>query len=397
MTDGCDQAKDEIMKTTTAETSARTTQILTIVMIGSVSVMVAAVLRGDPPKERPIPQLVAQLNDPRWCSREAASDELMEYGVAAYEPLKTAFAGGASYEVRRRIKEVVREIYLSKNGAPSLAFLGIRMDTSSEGRVAPEAQHSVRVQNAVECSAAEEAGIRTDDIIASINGKMLSNENYPRSLAGWIQDQRPGTEGVLGVLRGAKLVLIKSGDPAALDRLTVIKTDVVDHNADGRVLPGATALKIKSQIEISPETKLEVDDLIVGIDPGPEGESFAPKGRQSLDLWIVAQREPARPRPDGGRNLGGGRGSRIASQTACLYVVRGGQWLDLPFRLRRPPERALMDITAPNTSQRIADRLKAEAAFELWWQETFDPTGLVAENKPASDPSWRLTPKGRRG
>lgn len=397
MTDESEQIRGVIMKTSVIATSAWPIRLWTSVCFCAAVTMTTSVLSGEPPKERPIPELVSQLNDPRWCSREAASEELMEYGVAAYEPLKTAFAGGASYEVRRRIKEVVREIYLSKNGAPSLAFLGIRMDTSSEGRVAPEAQHSVRVQNAVECSAAEEAGIRTDDIIASINGKMLSNEHYPRSLAGWIQDQRPGTEGVLGVLRGAKLVQIKAGDPAALDRLTGIKTDVVNHASDARVLPGASALKIKSQIEISPETKLEVDDLIVGIDPGPEGESFAPKGRQSLDLWIVAQREPAKPKPDGGRNFGGGRGSRIAAQTACLYVVHGGHWLDLPFRLRRPPERALMDITAPNTSQRIADRLKAEAAFELWWQETFDPTGLVAENKPASDPSWRLTPKGRRG
>lgn len=361
------------------------------------AVAAVAPVQAEPPASRPIPELVAQLNDPRWCQREAASEELMEHGPAAYEPLKTAFAGGVSYEVRRRIKEVVREIYLSKHGAPSLAFLGIRMDTSPEGRVAPEAQHSVRVQTAVECSAAETAGIRPDDIIASINGKMLNQDNYPKSLAGWIQEQRPGTEGVLGVLRGAKLVVIKPVDAATLDRLTGVKTDVVDHAADARVLPGASALKVKSQIEIGPDATLEVDDLIVGIDPGTETESFAPKGRQSLDLWIAGQREAGRNRPDGVRILGAGRGGRVASATPCLYVARGGQWLDLPFRLRRPPERALQDITAPSSSQRIADRLKAEAAFELWWQETFDPTGLVAENKSASDPSWKLTPKGRRG
>lgn len=375
----------------------RAAHILTL-SAGIAMVASSAFARGEPPANRPIPELVAQLNDPRWCLREAASEELMEYGPAAYEPLKTAFAGGVSYEVRRRIKEVVREIYLSKNGAPSLAFLGIRMDTSPEGRVAPEAQHSVRVQTAVECSAAETAGIRPDDIIAAINGKMLSPDNYPKSLAGWIQDQRPGTEGVLGVLRGAKLVVVKPADVGALDRLTSIKTDVVDHAADGRVLPEAAALKIKSQIEIAPDAKLEVDDLIVGIDPGPEGESFAPKGRRSLDLWIAMQREPAKPRTEPGRVIiAGGRGGRVAAPTACLYVVRGGQWLDLPFRLRRPPERALQDIAAASNAQRIADRLKAEAAFELWWQETFDPAGLVAENKPASDPSWRLTPRGRRG
>ena len=369
-----------------------------LIVVASLAVsMAAASTQADPPPERPIPELVTQLNDPRWCLREAASEELMEYGPAAYEPLKAAFASGGSYEVRRRIKEVVREIYLSKNGAPSLAFLGIRMDTSPEGRVAPEAQHSARVQTAVECSAAEEAGIRPDDIISAINGKMLNPENYPKSLAGWIQEQRPGTEGVLGVLRGAKLVVVKPADTAALDRLDAARIDLVDHAADPRVLPGVSGLKIKSPVEISPDMKLEIDDLIVGIDPGPEGESASPSGRASLDNWIAMQRVPAKPMPEGGRVIIGGRGSRVSSQTACLYVVRGGQWLDLPFRLRRPPERALQDINIGTSAQRIADRLKAEAAFELWWQETFDPTGLVAENKSASDPSWRLTPKGRRG
>src|SRR6185369_1667558 len=122
------------------------------IVLSSMAIAVAAgEAKGEPPAPRPIPELVTQLNDPQWCLREAASEELMEYGPAAYEPLKTAFASGGSYEARRRIKEVVREIYLSKNGAPSLAFLGIRMDTTPEGRVAPEAQHSARVQNAVEC------------------------------------------------------------------------------------------------------------------------------------------------------------------------------------------------------------------------------------------------------
>lgn len=360
-----------------------------ILVVCTTSFDIGPAWAGDP-EQRPIAELIAQLNDPRWCEREAASDDLIERGPSAYEPLKTAFVAGASYEVRRRIKEVVREIHMSKGGASSGAYLGIRMNTAPEACVAPEAEQATRVLSAVECSAAESAGIQADDIICSINGQILQ---FP-GLRNWIQAQRPGTEGVLGVLRGARSVLIRSGDPTALTQLTKIETDVVEHASDPRVLPGSKALKIKTSINISPGVDVVAGDLIVGIDPGSTGESYSPTGRRSLEDWIASQRagKPGQPKV---AVANAGRGPRLASPTPCLYVVRGGQWLDLPFRLRRSPERMLPELDFG--AQRMTDRLKAEAAFELWWQETFDPTGLVAENKSASDPSWKLTPKGKRG
>jgi len=358
-----------------------------------VSALGAGAAGAEEPAPGQIADLISKLGDARWCVRELASQDLMEFGPAAYEPLKAAFARATSYETRRRIKEVVREIHLAKSGAVGVTFLGIRMDQGSESRVAPEAVHVVRVQTALECSAAEAAGIRADDVVVSINGLTLTPENYPNTLTGWIQSQKPGTQAVMGVLRGATAVLIPAADRPTLDALTGIETEVVDHASDARVAPGMTALRVKTAIAVSADARLAAGDLIVGLDSGPAGESFSfsPTGRKSLDDWIKTLKNPA-PVVPGPPPV---RGRRNMSPVPCLYVVRGGEWIDLPIRLRRLPERSVQDIGAAGY-QRIADRLKFEAAFELWWQEAFDPTGLVSETKPAHDPSWRLAPRGRR-
>lgn len=374
-----------------------------LVVMGSLA-PTAKTARGDQPKER-IAALIAKLDDSRWCVREMAAQDLMEMGVAAQGPLKAAFETATSYEMRRRIKEVVREIHMTKSGVEGVAFLGVRMDPSGETRVAPEATYVVGVQIALECSAAESAGIRAGDVIVSINGKTLTPENYPTALTGWIQSQKPGAEGVIGVLRGGTAVIIRPDDGRSLDLLGEIETETVDHASDARVAPGMSALKVKTAVAINRDSQLAAGDLIVGIDPGatavtvtPAGrlpsESFSPKGRASLEKWIADLRNPPEPPADNEQGILP-RSRRITSPVPCLYVLRGGEWLDLPIRLRRLPERSVQDI-GPAGVQRIADRLKYEAEFELWWQETFDPKGLVAESKPAHDPSWRLTPRGRR-
>ena len=337
-----------------------------------------------------LPPLLRDLNHPDWRTREAASEALMYAGTEAYDSLKVAFKDASAYEVRRRIRAIVHEIYMTQAVGKGPAFLGIRIGGYSDVRVTPGIA-AVAVNGVVELTAAERAGLRAGDLIAALNDQPLSPDFFASGLTGWIAAQKPGSRARVGVLRGGRgMTVSRPADTDTRRALGELKVTSVSHEADPRIPPACTGLRVEAPLKLDENTELAPGDLIVGLDAGMGLPAIMPKSAKDLSDWAKAENVP----PAGGAVPVPGRimrpGARAPAFQPTLYALRGGEWMDLTVTLGHVPDRAM----ASNFER--AERLKAEAAFELWWQQTFDPEGLVAENKGATDPSWRLTPQGKQ-
>ncbi|MEE8170219.1 MAG: PDZ domain-containing protein, partial [Phycisphaerae bacterium] len=144
-------------------------------------------------------RLIGDLSDPRWAVRERASTELTELGPAAYGPLREAFHRDERYEVRRRVRRIVQDIYLFEAIQKRGGFLGIayRPRTKSpEFRWIPDGHHWIDVQSVKRHSGAERAGLRSGDLIRSLNGQPLRIGEL--SFHDWIGKQPPRTRVRLG-------------------------------------------------------------------------------------------------------------------------------------------------------------------------------------------------------
>jgi hypothetical protein len=333
------------------------------------------------PQTESIDALIAKLGNADWRAREAAAEALMNVGPDAYEPLRKAFQGQGTYELRRRIREVVKDIWLTQSAGPGYAFLGVRLKPA-DLRIPPGVGGQV-ISGALEGTGAERAGLQPDDVLLSINGKALNADNYPTGLPGWTKAQKPGTIGRIGFLRGGEAILVPSPHRAS-DRQRLARLDLrpVSHADDERVPESVTALKLGP---VDPEIrygKLREGDLILSVDAEPLQPDTAKEAFARWTEGLGADRSTANLRTPAPRTPVDG---------PMLQVLRGGQWMEVDVVLLRVPERLQHEgFLKP-------ERVRAEPAFALWWQQTFDPDGRLAGGRAAGDdPSWRLVPRSRR-
>lgn len=352
---------------------------------------------------KPVPAMVANLiNDlssPDSHVRELATVTLMEMGPECYGPLRDAFRSTRLYDVRRRIRQVVLELYLTEHLGPPRAFLGIshRGTTvleASESRVPPWAT-ALYVTDVFKSSSAQRAGLQSGDLVLALNGKPGTLEYQALEFTRWIGDQAPGTRCEVFVLRGGKGHRLTSDGrgvftPAAL---APAKFEAVTHVKDARVPPGVGGILLTSVRGVPVELNVQDGDVILALDEdvipadGTEqryrdwiegkwkgrGINRLAQIRQPIQLGRAQQQIP----PD--------------QMVQTAQILRGGEGIDLTVALGRWPTYLSDQAQGAPRAANAGQREHIIETFGSWWRETFDPDGIFAERADL-DREWRLEP-----
>src|ERR1043166_8027366 len=134
-------------------------------------------------------RLINELRSPVWRVRDEATSTLMEKGTEIFDPLRKEFNRTRSYETRRRIKDIAREVYLTDKLGPPMAFLGIShnaydLRNVDEPRLEPGAT-ALRIECVFPGTAADRAGIQPGDLLIAINGKRAMIEEPALNMTKW--------------------------------------------------------------------------------------------------------------------------------------------------------------------------------------------------------------------
>ena len=367
--------------------------------------ILAAPLRADPPTTSRAADCapdfltanIKDLENPDFFIREDASQRLMDCGPGLYSPLQEAFAKTTYHDLRRRIHEIVREVFLTQRLGPPRAFLGIQHTASNvQGQYDPRVpgdRTALSISHVFRGSAAHRAGLRPGDLIMMLNHVPGTVDQPALEFTNWFRQQRPGVQCTLGVFRGGLGMRFEMGKSAGFEPedFRSIQAQVLRTQNDPRVPVGAAALQIQQLGKIDPRLGVNTGDLIVALDD----QLLDPQNAWQLLMEWTGQF--AKPGPgllvDQDRNeqkrrdLRGLRGPRSRS----LQILRGGQWLELSATLRRMPMFLQEQNPALTHTVDVAAAESAMSEFSDWWQTQFDTHGRLAN--PDDDPRWLLRPQ----
>ncbi len=323
-------------------------------------------LTADSAAHRPVQSLLDDLDDPVWRVRETATESLIERGPALYDAMRVEFANTKSYEARRRMRRIAEEVYVTEAVGPAPAFLGIQRDISStpDPRIPGNAKSEL-VRSVITCTAAERGGLRSGDLIVSLNGDWITDSFPAKGFVQWIADQRPGTPCRLGILRGGLGFELRNElQKLTTEQLARIEFDVATQADDPRVPSKGAGILIQRDVEF---LDLRTGDLILAID---RKLISAEDAKEAFDTWVRGQSVAS----DDGESEGPGDKkegqAEKTEQVRSLHVLRGGEWLKSEVKLGHRP---------PRVENRRVSETRGNAArdFRIWWRETFDPTGIV--------------------
>ncbi len=184
-------------------------RLLAAVFVCSTTLVSVDAHADEPVDAGRVDALVERLGDARYDVREASDEELREIGIGAADALARAFRNDDDYEMRLRIQRIAEHIYfwdrvLGKNG-----FLGISHQKYTrnspcfrmkDSRIPPDIS-AFSVENVIEGTSAERAGIQKCDIIVAVNGVTLPSNAVLTDFADQIRGKKPGTEMVFEFFR----------------------------------------------------------------------------------------------------------------------------------------------------------------------------------------------------
>ncbi len=155
---------------------------------------------------------LSQLGSPLYKERDEATKQLMDIGAPAFARLRNTYAKTDDLEVRLRIEEIVHQAYLSFHVFDRNAFLGISQHrvsvTNDDDPRILEGQFGVKVAKIIADTAAQEAGIKKDDVIIALDGErlVLSGGDLIMTFGESIRVRGPGTLIGLTILRGKEQI-----------------------------------------------------------------------------------------------------------------------------------------------------------------------------------------------
>ena len=220
--------------------------------------------------ERSVEQLIQDLGAVRWLVREDATTALIRRGPDCSGPVRQAFREGGRYEVRRRIRQIVKGIYLTEALGPGGAFLGIsqpeKVTMSDDARI-PVGRSALAFQDVVPETAADRAGLQRGDLIISLNGRRSSEEYPADQFLKWMANQTPGTTCRLGILRGGEGVRLDEG-MRGFAPLLVAGADLTfpRQQDDPRVPTGHASILVGQVSDDAADSGLREKDLILALD-----------------------------------------------------------------------------------------------------------------------------------
>lgn len=339
---------------------------------------------------------LGDLTSPSFRVRETATNELMNCGPWAYPALRETFDKNDDFESRRRIKQIVFEIFLTDQVGPARAFLGIQQRlgvaaTRNEDPRIPSRAKSMLITDVFPGSAAEGAGVRRGDLIFMLDGSAGRGDGAPNQFTEQIGVRKPGDRIRLGVLRGGTGAVLLDGESKGfrIRDLTGLKTKLVTRADDLRVLPDTAALEVKNLGEHSSDLPVKVGDLIVALDDEPVTENG---GTEQLAKWMANRSLPgaAQTVPIPVQIMPNQMTRR--SGIGTMQILRGGQWLELTAKLGRWPV-YLPDWLIRSRNIDSTTAASVQGTFDDWWRSNFDPRGTFSE-RADNDPRWRFNQVG---
>ena len=100
--------------------------------------------KGDkPPEERRIAQLIDDLDDDKFATREKASAELEKLGIRAATALRRTLEGEVSAEVRSRVKRLLERLDVPPGSPPSHELIRLRAIEALEANGSKEARQAL--------------------------------------------------------------------------------------------------------------------------------------------------------------------------------------------------------------------------------------------------------------
>lgn len=167
----------------------------------------------------------AELVDWARARRESSLDEL--YGMSRTAP---------DPEVRERCLAALRVLVIDLYLKEGEGYIGIRMqDEFANVPDDPKPRGVIRVIQVVEDSAADQAGLRLNDLIAGLNGTIWHEGPVSIPFGEKIRQFKPGDQVALKVLREGRLIEVKvtlGRRPPLADRMFFLETEEDIKNAE---------------------------------------------------------------------------------------------------------------------------------------------------------------------
>ena len=338
----------------------------------------ASVKGGSSPasQEATLSQLIEDLGSPVWRTRETATLSLMQRGPKIYDTMRAAYRQASQHEVRRRIKRVVAEVYVSQLLGPAPAFLGISHTPSdltwqTDARV-PAGGSALQINDVFPWTAADRAGVRRGDLVVSLNGKRATVDHPAGRFPAWIKAQRVGTLCRLGVLRGGSGRVLRRGSPRGFDPrgFSKLKMRVLYHADDPRIADGFAGFMIEKIGRADSRLRLKKGDLLVALD----GQAISADGAvEAFSKWTQGERHGQPPAQEGPPQVlpGNAKNPPSGENVPSAQVLREVRWLELSATLGRRPTFLPGGRASPRGTQNsVLD--DADAAFEAWWRAEFE-------------------------
>lgn len=344
--------------------------------------------------------LIKDIGDPDWRKRETATWKLMNYGPDIYDALRTEYTATKSYEVRKRIKQIVQEIYISEQLGPAPAFLGIQHLPATlfpgglvtlDARVSP-GECGLLISDVIPMTSADQAGLQSGDLWLELDGRRTTPTQY-EEFTKWIGGQSPGAKCVLGVFRGGKGRLLdkrmKGFDPRGFAK---VKVTLVRHDDDGRIGEGRCALRISNADKADSRLDLKDGDVIIALDNiALTDETTAVKKFETWRKGDAAVPEATKKERAAQEEIEEDKSGTTAKTTPSVQMIRGGSFIKLNVILGRRPssvEKRQQWVRRRSTAESLD---AVEAAFDTWWEDKFVPKQSYPEQLE-TESFWRMEP-----
>jgi hypothetical protein len=162
---------------------------------------------------RPDPGLMKELSNPDFKTRKQAQGSLAEWGRqnldAGIEHFYSTYHEDKDPEVRRRSREILRELVILKQAGEGEGYMGIRMQAEQLMGQGGELRWVVRVTEVMDGTPAEKAGLKAQDLITGVDDLKFEGGEALNRFGEYIKSCKPRTDVTLHLLRTGREMDLK--------------------------------------------------------------------------------------------------------------------------------------------------------------------------------------------
>ncbi len=164
-----------------------------------------------------VDEMIRRLGSPDHAERKEATNKLTELGAKGFPRLREAYHSTEDFEVRTRIQSIVRPAFLEFHVYEHFGFLGISQSPNDtpghdDHPLIPEGQVGIKIQNVLDNTGAERAGLQAGDIVLAVDEAPV--QGIGARAVQWFgrQIRRRGPGGVmaLSLLRQNELLVLQA-------------------------------------------------------------------------------------------------------------------------------------------------------------------------------------------